>query len=926
VTTWYGFDGQASKTAETEYQYDGIGRRRKTLVKDDGTLVSSTEVWFDAAGRVLQQVQINANPLVGGSDVVQTTLYAYDDLGRLIEVRRGKGQIDPQDLDPEDDNDWQITRYEYALAGRSRETKPNGVQATYVYDAFGHKIQMIADAGGLRRATEWGYDRLGRQVTITGWTDYPGGTAQTTTYTYDGAGRVTQIEYPDAKTISYAYNAGNKVTQRTDQRGIVTVYEYDDNYNLETKTVVMDVDLEGDGDDTVRERFTYDGLNRLLTADKSVWYDGSQTETKISEIVYAYDGLGRIETFDQALFGEATARRIAYTHDQAGFVTSTTYPSGTVIDRTNTWAGQIDTLSQAGTTLVDYAYVGSRPASRAYPAINVATSYTYDNLGRAMAIDAGAERVKFTYTYEPDENNIDTKTFHHRNPVVANDYDYDDLDRLTDVEYLGNPSDVEVFPMNDLGNRVGSVTQRDGVHTYSVDTLTNRYTQIDSAPIGHDDAGNLAQDRQGYRYQYDYENRIVRIYRLSGPTEVTVATFDYDALGRRIRKVDAVAGTTTLYYYDPDWRCLEEWDGAGALQAAYVYGNYIDETLLMDRFEAEYYYLHDHLYSPTALLDGTGTVVERYEYDAYGTVHVMDAGFNLRSTTAYGNPYTFTGRRLDLLDSGNLKLMYYRHRYYDTFAGRFMQHDLAKDGSNLYEYVYSRPNLDLDPSGLWRYAYPPSVRQLYTRTFVIARNVVEWLHDIRGLARLVKLDEDEFPKWGKHAIAWVNGTRECGAWVPNTAIVERGDMRIQKKGGRKSAWDNPFFLQESAAIAAHFRNAGYFTIEAATSTRKSWNKHFSSPDLIAWGFVGHGLEGGLVMSDESLYYGDDAVRVLNHKLAQAILFTCEAGYVNPAWKGRIPTWKDIVSKYGTIHMSTESIVIGGSWRNLPVIHPNTGDS
>jgi len=154
---------------------------------------------------------------------------------------------------------------------------------------------------------------------------------------------------------------------------------------------------------------------------------------------------------------------------------------------------------------------------------------------------------------------------------VANSYAYDTLDRLTDVEYLGRPLDVEAFPMDDLGNRVGSVTQRDGVHTYSVDALTNRYTQIDAAVITHDEAGNLTQDRQGYRYQYDYENRIVRIYRLSGPTEVTVATFDYDALGRRIRKVDAVAGTTTLYYYDPEWRCLEERDGAGVLQAWYVY-------------------------------------------------------------------------------------------------------------------------------------------------------------------------------------------------------------------------------------------------------------------------------------------------------------------------------------------------------------------
>jgi YD repeat-containing protein len=112
--------------------------------------------------------------------------------------------------------------------------------------------------------------------------------------------------------------------------------------------------------------------------------------------------------------------------------------------------------------------------------------------------------------------------------------------------------------MDDLGNRTGSETQRNTAHTYAVDSLTNRYTAIDAAPIAHDTAGNLTRDRQNYRYEYDYENRIARIYKLSGETQVTVATFDYDALGHRVRKIDAVAGTTTLYYNDPEWRVLAE--------------------------------------------------------------------------------------------------------------------------------------------------------------------------------------------------------------------------------------------------------------------------------------------------------------------------------------------------------------------------------
>jgi len=47
-------------------------------------------------------------------------------------------------------------------------------------------------------------------------------------------------------------------------------------------------------------------------------------------------------------------------------------------------------------------------------------------------------------------------------------------------------------------------------------------------------------------YQYDYENRIVKITKDSSD----IGEFAYDALGRRIRKVDSVAGTTSIYYYN----------------------------------------------------------------------------------------------------------------------------------------------------------------------------------------------------------------------------------------------------------------------------------------------------------------------------------------------------------------------------------------
>ncbi|MBN1817452.1 MAG: hypothetical protein JW828_08825 [Sedimentisphaerales bacterium] len=49
------------------------------------------------------------------------------------------------------------------------------------------------------------------------------------------------------------------------------------------------------------ERFTYDGLGRMLTADKVV--DDPSPDTPISEITFAYNDRGQVTDFDQALFG-----------------------------------------------------------------------------------------------------------------------------------------------------------------------------------------------------------------------------------------------------------------------------------------------------------------------------------------------------------------------------------------------------------------------------------------------------------------------------------------------------------------------------------------------------------------------------------------------------------------------------------------------
>jgi len=359
----------------------------------------------------------------------------------------------------------------------------------------------------------------------------------------------------------------------------------------------------------------------------------------------------------------------------------------------------------------------------------------YDNLGRIATIDAGTGYVKFDYAYVAKTNNIDSIQFDHRTGQPYNTFQYDGLDRITNVQYLSNQNDVEAFSMDDLGSRTGANTQRDGVFTYNSASpnLTNRYTSIYDGQTTHnlayDAAGNLTADKDGYQYVYDYENRVVSISKLWGETEVPVADYVYDALGRRIQRTVYREGNlyyTDRFYYNDSWQYLMKemyWPGDDPVCVNFVYGNYIDELLLCQNgISSRYYYLHDHLYSPAAAISSSGTILERYEYDVYGNQRIFD---NSWQTRAYSWFYSFglTGREIDMLDwdtndTPHLQHMHYRHRDYSPFMGRFIQQDplginpvggtqnsynpLGQyiQGLNIYEYVQSSPLLKTDPYGL----------------------------------------------------------------------------------------------------------------------------------------------------------------------------------------------------------------------------------
>ena len=114
--------------------------------------------------------------------------------------------------------------------------------------------------------------------------------------------------------------------------------------------------------------------------------------------------------------------------------------------------------------------------------------------------------------------------------------------------------------------------------------------------------------------------------------------------------------------YNDNWQVAEEYDSGGTVKRESLYGNYIDEVLYSwgaSPSDPRTYYVHDHLYSPVALVNYAGTVVERYEAacpdmflvgNAYGEPNILDGSYNPRSPQAStcDNSYMFTGRQVDI--------------------------------------------------------------------------------------------------------------------------------------------------------------------------------------------------------------------------------------------------------------------------------------
>jgi RHS repeat-associated protein len=697
--------------------------------------------YYDPADRPTASVDVGTN---GGtawtrpstppsaSDTVLVATTTYNAAGWVDNT------VDPRGIEEKFtyDNMGRVTKDTQAYTGNP-ETSNTDVSTEYTYDGMSHVLTLQADLpSSAYQQTKWIYG-----VTTSGGSGL------------NSNDIVSAVQHPDKSTgnpssseqDSQTVDALGETLTATDRNGNVHSLTYDVLGRLTSDAVTT---LGSGVDGAVRRIDTaYDtqGNPYLLTS-----YADTAGTTIVNQVQRAFNGLGQLTQEWQAHGGAVNTSttpsvQSAYTLMSGGQnnsrLTSITYPNGKVLNYNyntgvDSTISRLSSLSDNSGTLESYSYLGlGSVVKRAHSQPGVDLTYIkqtgesngdagdqytgLDRFGRVVDqrwinTGTGTATDRFKYGYDRDSNvlyrtNEVNHSFDELYHANASSNGYDNLNQLVafargtlnaNHDTISSPSHSITYSLDAEGN-FSSTTTDGGSAVNNTFNKQNEETAAGPSTLTFDANGNLTTDDQGHRLVYDAWNRLVAVK--NGGT--TLVSYKYDALGRRIVENP---GTVNDLYYDAAWQILEERsNGVSTATIQYVWSPvYVDALVLRDRSTANNGTLDERLwvqqdanYNVTALVNGSGSVVERYDYDPYGKRTVLDASFNTRSSTSYAFVNGFQGLRLDTTSG----FYYARIRDFSPTLGRFVQADPAGfdvGDSNFYRFEGDSSTGSSDPSGL----------------------------------------------------------------------------------------------------------------------------------------------------------------------------------------------------------------------------------
>lgn len=633
-------------------QYDAMNR----LVKVADENGHSVQTKYDLAGRVTSTIDANGN----------TTKFEYDTLNRLTKTISAENRI--SSIDQYDGNGNIIKARDANAHSGKQPVNTQGATTYKVYDEFN---RVISETNADNETTNYSYDLLGNLTSVTDALN------QTTSFIYDDLGRMIVtvdpiIEAPTDKTVTFTYDeAGNRLTM-TDRLGETTRTTYD----AASRATLVE--------------YLADATNQTAVYDQ--YGDNVSISNGDVSYSYSYDNRHLMTSKTDSRNGQS----ISWAYDIAGNVISKTDYQGSVTTFTYDDSNRLVAMANPTYLQASYQYDGAGRLLSRILSNGASTQYNYDKDGFL---------TKMTQR-SADGSIIDDRTYSHDDigniTSVATatetiNYSYDPVYRLLSADSTINTND-QSWSYDNVGNRLTS-TLAGNTFYYNYNNTGNRLDDIrifsNVGPIqnsyDYDDNGSRTAKRDGggaiiESYTYD-QRRLINQATISGSSE----SYSYDPNAFRIGKTTP---TDTNNYLLEGEHLEATYDENNQLKASYLRGVVVDEIIngvekdsngkLINRS-----YHHDQVNSVIATTDHTGATTQSNAYGPFGQ--------SLSTTGTDTNALKYTGREND-----NNGLYYYRARYYDPFAGRFLSEDPLgfQAGVNFYAYVGNNPLKFNDPMGL----------------------------------------------------------------------------------------------------------------------------------------------------------------------------------------------------------------------------------
>ncbi|MES0096634.1 DUF6531 domain-containing protein [Mesorhizobium sp. M0019] len=549
-----------------------------------------------------------------------------------------------------------------------------------LHDQFGRRSGRVTvtetpPIGGARQSKQILAQRLD-------WDDngrlaaYTNGTNHSTRYGYDSNNLLSSVVFADGTAKNFQRDANGNVVRKVDANTTTVTNRFDEQDRLVERSITR-----GDLATPTIEKFSYDGLNRLVSAS---------TDSAIT--LRHYDSLSRV--LSEAQSGKV----LRYAYDSAGNCVSLLYPGGREV-RKSYDAQQRITEIRDGQLVAAYSYASSTQIKERRSGNVLRSTYVFEN-GRDrlrsithQAGDSGKIIGESTYTYDVSGNVIreDQLQLESR---YSQDLIYDDSGRLVSVSYGAARSakfDIRgetevIYKLSRSGTWQSKITRDGHGQTLEQDVgVANErdvYLSLGKYRFEYDANGNrtLEEDQTGEgrskKFSYDYANRLIRIDTLarSGMIAETIE-YAYDTNNRQVLKRLTKDGRAREFVrvWNGD-QLIEEWID-GKLAKSVTYGARNNEPLKLsltsNTVSTDYCYVLDGRGSITGLLDERSRVFEGYRYDAFGQpVLTMRDNHHTDEQVSFAtaNPLLSYGRLYD----GDAELSISNSSLYDAKTGQIM--------------------------------------------------------------------------------------------------------------------------------------------------------------------------------------------------------------------------------------------------------------